>query len=208
MNQCSNGMLLEDGLSLTLEELVHIRNVLTKAEVESLPLEGSVKKDVEKRRICFLCLKTRFGILGPWGQRCRLCDRTVCVKCYSKIKIPTDHFSQVPILLLSPGLLLSPSSMQSESDIIKNSWSKCRRTFGSAPASPAAKHQNSEIPINISLNSLNETKVTEKPLTSTTTFKNILYDTTPTRFGYDKRYLYSKIITNIFVTEHNTRKAC
>jgi len=80
-------MLLDERLSLTLDEIVHIRSVLTKAELESLPVEGRVKEDVEKRRVCFLCLKTRFGLLGPWGQRCRLCKRTVCMKCYSKVSI-------------------------------------------------------------------------------------------------------------------------
>lgn len=38
-------------LSLTLEEIVHIRSVLTKAELESLPVEGHVKEDVEKRKV-------------------------------------------------------------------------------------------------------------------------------------------------------------
>jgi spire-like protein len=38
-------------LSLTLEEIVHIRSVLTKAELESLPVEGHVKDDVEKRKV-------------------------------------------------------------------------------------------------------------------------------------------------------------
>lgn len=42
-------------LSLTLEEIVHIRSVLTKAELESLPVEGHVKEDVEKRKV------THFG---------------------------------------------------------------------------------------------------------------------------------------------------
>lgn len=84
-------MLLDERLSLTLDEIVHIRSVLTKAELESLPVEGRVKEDVEKRRVCFLCLKTRFGILGPWGQRCRLCKRTVCVKCYSKVSLQLLH---------------------------------------------------------------------------------------------------------------------
>lgn len=79
-------MFLDERMSLTLEEIVHIRSVLTKAELESLPVEGRVKEDVEKRRVCFLCLKTRFGILGPWGQRCKLCERTVCVKCYAKVR--------------------------------------------------------------------------------------------------------------------------
>lgn len=43
----------DDRLSLTLEEIVHIRSVLTKAELEVLPVEGRVKEDVEKRRVCY-----------------------------------------------------------------------------------------------------------------------------------------------------------
>lgn len=50
---------LDDRLSLTLAEIVHIRTVLTKAEVEALPTEGRVRHDVESRKVCFLCLKTR-----------------------------------------------------------------------------------------------------------------------------------------------------
>lgn len=41
----------DECLSLTLEEVVHIRSVLTKAELESLPVEGQVKDDVEKRKV-------------------------------------------------------------------------------------------------------------------------------------------------------------
>ncbi|XP_076642892.1 spire type actin nucleation factor isoform X4 [Halictus rubicundus] len=136
-------MFLDERLSLTLEEIVHIRSVLTKAELESLPVEGRVKEDVEKRRVCFLCLKTRFGLLGPWGQRCRLCERTVCVKCYSKMRIPTEHFAHVPVVLLSPGLLLSPSS--SEPDTSKSSWLRGNGAAGSAPASPASRRKESSL---------------------------------------------------------------
>ncbi|XP_076619062.1 spire type actin nucleation factor isoform X1 [Colletes latitarsis] len=136
-------MFLDERLSLTLEEIVHIRSVLTKAELESLPVEGRVKEDVEKRRVCFLCLKTRFGLLGPWGQRCRLCERTVCVKCYSKMRIPTEHFAHVPVVLLSPGLLLSPSS--SEPDTSKSSWLRGSGAAGSAPASPASRRKDSSL---------------------------------------------------------------
>ncbi|CAG5107779.1 Similar to spir: Protein spire (Drosophila melanogaster) [Cotesia congregata] len=133
-------MFLDERLSLTLEEIVHIRSVLTKAELESLPVEGRVKEDVEKRRVCFLCLKTRFGILGPWGQRCRLCERTVCVKCYSKMRIPTEHFAHVPVVLLSPGLLLSPST--SEPDSTRSPWPRPGGAVGSAPASPAHRRHD------------------------------------------------------------------
>ncbi|KAJ8968578.1 hypothetical protein NQ314_002243 [Rhamnusium bicolor] len=43
---------LDDRLSLTLSEIVHIRTVLTKAELEALPVEGRVRHDVEARKIC------------------------------------------------------------------------------------------------------------------------------------------------------------
>ncbi|XP_030746692.1 protein spire isoform X2 [Sitophilus oryzae] len=105
---------LDDRLSLTLSEIVHIRTVLTKAEVEALPTEGRVRHDVESRKVCFLCLKTRFGIFGPWGQRCTLCKRTVCTKCYSKVNIPMEHFSSVPVVLLSPSRMCTPEEETKE----------------------------------------------------------------------------------------------
>lgn len=129
-------MFLDERLSLTLEEIVHIRSVLTKAELESLPVEGRVKEDVEKRRVCFLCLKTRFAFWGPRSQRCRLCERSVCHKCYSRMSMPTEQFAHVPVVLLSPALL-SPSESVSTK---RNGWSG--HTVGSAPASPAYRRRD------------------------------------------------------------------
>ncbi|KAF7269355.1 spire type actin nucleation factor isoform X2 [Rhynchophorus ferrugineus] len=106
---------LDDRLSLTLSEIVHIRTVLTKAEVEALPTEGRVRHDVESRKVCFLCLKTRFGIFGPWGQRCTLCKRTVCSRCCSKMNIPMEHFSSVPVVLLSPSIMCTPEDESKDS---------------------------------------------------------------------------------------------
>ncbi|XP_039279947.1 protein spire isoform X2 [Nilaparvata lugens] len=139
----------EECLALTLEEIVHIRSVLTKAELESLPVEGHVKEDAEKRKVCFLCMKTRFSIFGPWGQICKLCKRTVCSKCYSKMRIPTEHFAHVPVVALSPSLI-SPD----EDNFPKSLMSKLmvpelsRSGVGSAPASP--KHSRSTPPSQMS----------------------------------------------------------
>ncbi|ROT76689.1 putative spire [Penaeus vannamei] len=94
-----------DCLALTLEEVVHIRNVLTKADLEALPLDLSIKEDMAKGKICFLCMKTRFGFFGPRGQDCRLCKRTVCKKCVTKMRIPTEHFSNIPVQMLTPQAL-------------------------------------------------------------------------------------------------------
>lgn len=99
--------LANDRLSLTVEEVVHIRSVMTKAELESLPVEIKIKEDVEKRKLCFLCLRTRFTFFLR-GVSCKLCKRSVCTKCYSKMRIPTEHFRNVPVILLSPSLMNSP----------------------------------------------------------------------------------------------------
>lgn len=107
-------MSVDDRLSLTLEEIVHIRSVLTKAELEALPTEGRIKTDVENGKVCFLCLKTRFGIFGPWGHKCALCKRTVCNKCCGKMNIPMEHFSGVPVVLLSPSIMCTPDEDQKD----------------------------------------------------------------------------------------------
>ena len=38
-------------LTLSLDEVVHIRSVLTKAELEGLPLDGDLKDDVAKGKV-------------------------------------------------------------------------------------------------------------------------------------------------------------
>lgn len=103
---------VNDRLSLTLEEIVHIRSVMTKAELDGLPVGVHIKEDVERKKVCFLCLRTRFSIFGQWGVLCKLCNRTVCSKCYSKMRIPTEHFRNVPVVLLSPSLMNSPVGSQ------------------------------------------------------------------------------------------------
>lgn len=99
---------LDNRLSLTLEEIVHIRTVLTAAEIEALPAEASVRANVEARKVCFLCLKTKFSVFGPWGHRCILCQCTVCNKCSGRMRIPMEHFASVPVVLLSPNIMATP----------------------------------------------------------------------------------------------------
>lgn len=106
---------ISDRLSLTLEEIVHIRSVMTKAELEGLPVGIRVKEDVERRKVCFLCLRTRFSIFGAWGTQCKLCQRTVCSKCNTKMRIPTEHFRNIPVVLLSPSIMNSPVSSNAPS---------------------------------------------------------------------------------------------
>ncbi|XP_067140574.1 protein spire homolog 1-like isoform X2 [Centruroides vittatus] len=89
-------------LSLTLEEVVHIRNVLTKADLETLLVFPQLYNDVANGKVCFTCKKTKFSFFGSWGVKCKLCERIVCSRCYSKMHIPTEHFSSIPVYMLSP----------------------------------------------------------------------------------------------------------
>ena len=49
-------------LTLSLDEVVHIRSVLTKAELEGLPLDGDLKDDVAKGKVS--------GSLEAKGREC------------------------------------------------------------------------------------------------------------------------------------------
>ncbi|CRL00684.1 CLUMA_CG013942, isoform B [Clunio marinus] len=161
-----------DRLSLTLEEIVHIRSVITKAELESLPVGIHIKEDVEKRKLCFLCLRTKFGLLSSRGIPCKLCQRTVCAKCYTKMRIPIEHFSNVPVQLLSPSLQSSPTISNAPSPnhhggmdesfprslmerLLRTDVDrKSRNTVGSAPSSPKNQRSTSSTPGSSQPNSL------------------------------------------------------
>ncbi|XP_058125092.1 protein spire [Anopheles ziemanni] len=163
---------LNDRLSLTLEEIVHIRSVMTKAELEGLPVDVHIKEDVEKRKVCFLCLRTRFTLFAR-GILCKLCQRTVCNKCNTKMRIPTEHFRNVPVVLLSPSLMNSPCTSNTPSpshhahgtgsgptSMVDESFPrslmerllrpeldrKTRNTVGSAPSSPKNQRSASSTP--------------------------------------------------------------
>ena len=128
----SQWMTALEKLDLRLEEVIHIRSVLTKAELESLPLDGTLKVDVEQGKICFLCMKTRFGLF-TWGVRCQLCHQQVCSKCSKKMHIPTDHFSSVDPSILSKDnkSKIRPKINQTSSSVV-----------GSAPNSPDSKRKS------------------------------------------------------------------
>ncbi|XP_064466601.1 protein spire homolog 1-like [Ornithodoros turicata] len=122
-------------LSLTLEEVVHIRNVLTKAELESLLINRPLYEEVEKRKVCFTCKKTRFSFFRTWGVKCKLCDRTICEKCSTKMHIPTDRFDRIPVYMLSPSAVLTEE--YSPAHTAQDVPSAFQLTSGSAPSSPA-----------------------------------------------------------------------
>jgi len=131
-------------LELSLDEVVHIRSVLSRAELDALPLDNNLKDDVERGKICFLCMKTKFGIFSR-GTKCQMCSQLVCNKCFAKMRIPLDHFSSVPVFALSPQSPEPETTNSSLSSTIKDKMSSLTPLFtstaGSAPSSPVNKRK-------------------------------------------------------------------
>jgi len=140
-------------LNLSLEEVAHIRSVLTKAELEGLPLDGSVKDNVGRGKVCFLCMKTRFGIFSR-GQKCDMCKQTVCARCHTKMNIPVEHFTATPVYALSPcqenaGALLNNSNNNNgnRAPVFKlgvPTLPGATNSAGSAPSSPRMQRKSGE----------------------------------------------------------------
>lgn len=86
-------------LNLRLDEVAHIRAALTKAELEAIDVK--VREDIERGKVCFLCMKTKFGIFSR-GHNCEMCKQLVCARCQSKMRIPLEHFCTTPVFALSP----------------------------------------------------------------------------------------------------------
>jgi len=126
-------------LNLNLEEVAHIRSVLTRAELEALPLEGDLKEDLEQGRMCFLCIATRFSLFNR-GQKCQICKQNVCSKCFSRMRIPVEQFNAVPVQVLSPVPPVSPPPPSTPlASLCSTHLANCA---GSAPNSPKAARKS------------------------------------------------------------------
>ncbi|XP_029646922.2 protein spire homolog 2-like isoform X2 [Octopus sinensis] len=95
-------------LSLTLDEVMHIRQVLTKAELESLLAQPQLYDLVSRGKVCFSCKSVKFSLFSQWGNNCQFCKRVVCNKCIRKMHVPAEHFNRIPVYTLSPSPPISP----------------------------------------------------------------------------------------------------
>lgn len=87
---------------------MHIRQVLTKAELESLITQPQLYDLVSRGKLCFSCKSVKFSLFSQWGNNCRFCKRVVCNKCIRKMHVPTEHFNKIPVYTLSPSPPVSP----------------------------------------------------------------------------------------------------
>ncbi|XP_069885711.1 protein spire homolog 1 isoform X3 [Dipodomys merriami] len=101
-------------LALTVEEVMHIRQVLVKAELEKYQQYKDVYTALKKGKLCFCCRTRRFSFF-TWSYTCQFCKRPVCSQCCKKMRLPSKPYSTLPIFSLGPSALQrGESCMRSE----------------------------------------------------------------------------------------------
>ncbi|XP_078397192.1 protein spire homolog 1-like isoform X3 [Cetorhinus maximus] len=91
-------------LALTVEEVMHIRQVLVKAELEKYQQYKDVYTALKRGKLCFCCRTKRFSIF-TWSYTCQFCKRPVCSQCCKKMRLPSKPYSNLPIFSLGPSAL-------------------------------------------------------------------------------------------------------
>ncbi|KAG1932287.1 protein spire homolog 1 isoform X1 [Pimephales promelas] len=88
-------------LALTVEEVMHIRQVLVKAELEKFQQYKDVYNALKKGKLCFCCRTKRFSFF-TWSYTCQFCKRPVCSQCCKKMRLPSKPYASLPIYSLGP----------------------------------------------------------------------------------------------------------
>nr|XP_023669841.1 protein spire homolog 1-like isoform X4 [Paramormyrops kingsleyae] len=91
-------------LALTVEEVMHIRQVLVKAELEKFQQYRDVYNALKKGKLCFSCRTKRFSFF-TWSYTCQFCKRPVCSQCCKKMRLPAKPYASLPIYSLGPSAL-------------------------------------------------------------------------------------------------------
>ncbi|XP_066546577.1 protein spire homolog 1 [Amia ocellicauda] len=86
-------------LALTVEEVMHIRQVLVKAELEKFQQYKDVYNALKKGKLCFCCRTKRFSFF-TWSYTCQFCKRPVCSQCCKKMRLPSKPYANLPIYSL------------------------------------------------------------------------------------------------------------
>ncbi|KAK0138584.1 Protein spire 1 [Merluccius polli] len=91
-------------LALTVEEVMHIRQVLVKAELEKFQQYKDIYTALKKGKLCFSCRTKRFSLF-TWSYNCQFCKRPVCSQCCKKMRLPSKPYSTLPIYSLGPSAM-------------------------------------------------------------------------------------------------------
>ncbi|XP_059986720.1 protein spire homolog 2 isoform X4 [Lagenorhynchus albirostris] len=87
-----------ESLALTVEEVMDVRRVLVKAEMEKFLQNKELFSSLKKGKIC-CCCRTKFPLFS-WPSTCLFCKRAVCSSCSIKMKMPSKKFAHIPVYAL------------------------------------------------------------------------------------------------------------
>ncbi|ELR58743.1 Protein spire-like protein 2, partial [Bos mutus] len=87
-----------ESLALTVEEVMDVRRVLVKAEMEKFLQNKELFSSLKKGKIC-CCCRAKFPLLS-WPPSCLFCKRAVCNSCSIKMKMPSKKFAHIPVYTL------------------------------------------------------------------------------------------------------------
>ncbi|XP_065423444.1 protein spire homolog 2 isoform X3 [Chrysemys picta bellii] len=121
-----------ESLALTVEEMMDVRRVLVKAEMEKFLPSKELYNSLKKGKIC-CCCRTKFPLFS-WPQACVFCKRSVCTSCSLKIKMPSKKLAHIPVYALGfenlPGSLNAKALLLRRRDAFHSlHWRKVEAEF-------------------------------------------------------------------------------
>lgn len=113
-----------ESLALTVEEVINVRRVLVKAEMEKYLQNKELYSNLRRGKVC-CCCRVKFPLFS-WPSTCLLCKRSVCGSCSAKMKIPSKKMAHIPVYTV--GFHSSPKSHGRRSEVYKSLRSLSRRS--------------------------------------------------------------------------------
>ncbi|KAM4833573.1 protein spire homolog 2 [Thomomys bottae] len=87
-----------ESLALTVEEMVDVRRVLVKAEMEKFVQDKELFSSLKRGKIC-CCCRAKFPLFS-WPPSCLFCKRAICTSCSVKMKMPSKKYAHIPVYTL------------------------------------------------------------------------------------------------------------
>ncbi|KAG2470293.1 SPIR2 protein, partial [Polypterus senegalus] len=103
-------------LALTVDEVINVRKVLVKAEMEKFQQCRELYNNLKKGKVC-CCCRVKFPLFS-WPSTCLFCKRSVCGSCSVKMKIPSKKMAHIPVYTV--GFESSSSSHPKKNDVFQS----------------------------------------------------------------------------------------
>ncbi|XP_026222431.1 protein spire homolog 2 [Anabas testudineus] len=113
-----------ESLALTVEEVINVRRVLVKAEMEKFLQSKELYNSLKRGKVC-CCCRVKFPLFS-WPSTCLLCKRSVCGSCSAKMKIPSKKLAHIPVYTV--GFHSTPKSHGHKTQVYKSLRSLSRRS--------------------------------------------------------------------------------